>query len=100
MKIVTYTHNGNTDLGLLSEDKIYSLSSIADNMNDFLSLGDYLSGIFKAFVFGFTISIVSCYCGLFTDKGAFGVGSATTNAVVISSILILSSNYFLTELFF
>ena len=40
MKIVTYTHNGNTDLGLLSEDKIYSLSSIADNMNDFLSLGD------------------------------------------------------------
>lgn len=40
MKIATYTHNGNTDLGLLIEDKIYSLSAIADNMNDFLSLGD------------------------------------------------------------
>lgn len=40
MKIATYTHNGNTDLGLLIEDKIYSLSTIADNMNDFLTLGD------------------------------------------------------------
>ena len=40
MKITTYTHNGNTDLGLLIEDKIYSLNAIADNMNDFLSLGD------------------------------------------------------------
>ncbi len=76
-------------------DNLYLLNTV-----DFLSLNDYLSGIFKAFVFGFIISIVSCYCGLFSDKGAFGVGSSTTNAVVISSILILSSNYFLTELFF
>ena len=76
-------------------DNLYLLNTI-----NFLSLGDYLSGIFKAFAFGFIISIVSCYCGLFSDKGAFGVGSATTNAVVISSILILSTNYFLTELFF
>ena len=76
-------------------DNLYLLNTI-----DFLSLADYLSGIFKAVTFGFIISIVSCYCGLFSDKGAFGVGSATTNAVVISSILILSSNYFLTELFF
>ena len=40
MKITTYTHNGNTDLGLLIEVKIYSLNTIADNMNDFLGLGD------------------------------------------------------------
>ena len=76
-------------------DNLYLLNTI-----NFLSLGDYLSGILKAIAFGFIISTVSCYCGLFSDKGAFGVGSATTNAVVISSILILSSNYFLTELFF
>ena len=76
-------------------DNLYLLNTI-----NFLSLSDYLSGIFKAITFGFIISITSCYCGLFSDKGAFGVGSATTNAVVISSILILSSNYFLTELFF
>ena len=76
-------------------DNLYLLNTL-----DFLNLGDYLSGVFKAIAFGFIISIVSCYCGLFSDKGAFGVGSATTNAVVVSSILILSSNYFLTELFF
>ena len=76
-------------------DNLYLLNTI-----EFLNLADYLSGIYKAISFGFIISIVSCYCGLFSDKGAFGVGSATTNAVVISSILILSSNYFLTELFF
>ena len=76
-------------------ENLYLLNTVT-----FLSLDDYFSGILKAFVFGFIISIVSCYCGLFSDKGAFGVGSATTNAVVISSILILSSNYFLTELFF
>ena len=36
----------------------------------------------------------------YSEKGAFGVGSATTNAVVLSSILILVFNYFLTEMFF
>ena len=76
-------------------DNLYLLNTI-----EFLSLGDYLSGIFKAFTFGFIISIVSCYCGLFSGKGAYGVGIATTNSVVISSILILATNYFLTELFF
>tara|TARA_Y100000768_G_C23948383_1_gene668834 strand:+ start:667 stop:1434 length:768 start_codon:yes stop_codon:yes gene_type:complete len=70
------------------------------NTIDFLSLSDYLSGIFKALTFGFIISIISCYSGLYSGKGAFGVGSATTNSVVISSILILFSNYILTEIFF
>ena len=70
------------------------------NTINFLSLNDYLSGIFKALVFGFIISIISCYSGLYSGKGAFGVGSATTNSVVVSSILILFSNYILTEIFF
>ena len=76
-------------------ENLYLLNTI-----NFLSLNDYLSGIFKASVFGFIISIVSCYSGLFSGKGAFGVGSATTNSVVVSSILILFSNYILTEIFF
>ena len=70
------------------------------NTRDFISFSDYLSGVIKAIVFGFIISIISCYNGLYSKKGAFGVGSATTNAVVISSILILIFNYFLTEVFF
>ena len=76
-------------------ENLYLLNTI-----NFLSLNDYLSGIFKALVFGFIISIVSCYSGLYSGKGAFGVGSATTNSVVVSSILILFSNYILTEIFF
>ncbi len=76
-------------------ENLYLLNTI-----NFLSLNDYLSGIFKALVFGFIISIVSCYSGLYSGKGAYGVGSATTNSVVISSILILFSNYILTEIFF
>ena len=70
------------------------------NTIDFLSFSDYLSGIIKATVFGFIISIISCYCGLYSGKGAYGVGSATTNSVVLSSILILVFNYILTEIFF
>ncbi len=70
------------------------------NTIEFLNYGDYLSGVFKALVFGFIISIISCYSGLYSGKGAYGVGSATTNSVVISSILILFSNYILTEIFF
>jgi len=76
-------------------ENLYLLNTI-----NFLSLSDYLSGIFKALAFGFIISIVSCYSGLYSGKGAFGVGSATTNSVVVSSILILFSNYILTEIFF
>ena len=76
-------------------ENLYLLNTI-----NFLSLNDFLSGIFKALVFGFIISIVSCYSGLYSGKGAFGVGSATTKSVVVSSILILFSNYILTEIFF
>tara|TARA_B100001057_G_scaffold374053_1_gene378595 strand:+ start:522 stop:1289 length:768 start_codon:yes stop_codon:yes gene_type:complete len=70
------------------------------NTINFLSFSDYLSGIVKAITFGFVISVVSCYSGLYSGKGAFGVGSATTNSVVLSSILILFLNYILTEIFF
>jgi len=61
---------------------------------------DVVSGLVKAFIFGIIISTVSCYSGYNSDKGAKGVGSATTRAVVNSSILILLSNYIITELFF
>ena len=61
---------------------------------------DVISGLVKAAVFGFIISIVSCYSGYYSNKGAKGVGRATISAVVNSSILILISNYLITELFF
>ena len=70
------------------------------NTFSYLERIDVVSGLVKAFVFGIIISTVSCYSGYYSDKGAKGVGSATTKAVVNSSILILLSNYVITEFFF
>lgn len=70
------------------------------NTVEYLESIDVISGLVKAAVFGFIIAIMSCYHGYYSDKGAKGVGSATTAAVVSSSIMILISNYLITELFF
>jgi phospholipid/cholesterol/gamma-HCH transport system permease protein len=70
------------------------------NTWDFLQNKDVICGLVKASVFGFIISIMGCYNGFNSKGGAQGVGAATTNAVVSASILILLSNYLLTELFF
>ena len=70
------------------------------NTLKYLERMDVVSGLVKAFVFGIIISTVSCYSGYNSEKGAKGVGNATTMAVVNSSILILLSNYLITELFF
>ena len=67
---------------------------------EFLEFKDVFSGLVKASVFGFIITLMGCYHGFHSDRGAQGVGKATTNAVVSASILILLSNYFITELFF
>jgi len=61
---------------------------------------DVVSGLVKAAVFGFIVALMGCWCGYTSRGGAEGVGAATTQAVVASSILILASNYILTELFF
>jgi phospholipid/cholesterol/gamma-HCH transport system permease protein len=57
---------------------------------------DIVSGLFKALVFGFVISLVSCFNGFKTTKGAKGVGESATFSVVISIISILVLDYFLT----
>ena len=61
---------------------------------------DILSGLVKAAVFGYLIALMGCYHGFNSKGGAQGVGIATTNAVVSASILILTFNYIITELFF
>ncbi|MBN9343996.1 MAG: ABC transporter permease [Holosporales bacterium] len=66
----------------------------------YLKAMDVISGLVKAAVFGFCITIMGCYHGYYSQGGAQGVGSATTNAVVSSSILILIFNYLLTAVFF
>jgi phospholipid/cholesterol/gamma-HCH transport system permease protein len=70
------------------------------NTFDFMETLDVVSGLVKASVFGFIVALVGCYHGFNSKGGAQGVGRATTNAVVWSSVLILTADYFLTELFF
>ena len=70
------------------------------NSYDMLQPLDVISGLVKAAVFGFLIALMGCYAGYHSKGGAQGVGAATTNAVVSSSILILTFNYIITELFF
>lgn len=65
-----------------------------------LEVMDVVSGLVKAGVFGFIVTLLGCYNGYRSKGGAQGVGGATTNAVVASSILILVFNYILTEVFF
>ena len=67
---------------------------------DFLNLSDVFVGLFKAGVFGLIISLIGCYKGFYAEGGAEGVGAATTGTVVLSDMLILISDYFLTLLFF
>ncbi|MCH9851872.1 MAG: ABC transporter permease [Alphaproteobacteria bacterium] len=70
------------------------------NSREALDTVGVVSGIVKAAVFGFVVSLMGCYHGFNSSGGARGVGTATTNAVVSASILILIFNYFITELFF
>lgn len=83
---------------------VYSLGFSSEiylqNTFHYLERVDVTSGLIKSAVFGYIISIIGCYCGYNSEKGAQGVGNATTNAVVMSSILILLSNYLLTKIFF
>ncbi|MCE5193978.1 MAG: ABC transporter permease [Nitrospiraceae bacterium] len=63
---------------------------------DYLELSDMYNGLIKACFFGLAIAIISCYKGFYTKGGAEGVGKATTGAVVMSSMTILISDYFLS----
>ena len=71
-----------------------------DRTIEYLEIIDIFQGLVKATVFGFIITLMGCYQGFNCGQGAKGVGKATTNSVVTSSILILISNYFITTTFF
>jgi phospholipid/cholesterol/gamma-HCH transport system permease protein len=62
-----------------------------------LELSDIAQGMSKPIVFGFIVSTVGCYQGLSVRGGTQGVGRATTQAVVVASVLILVTNFFLTR---
>lgn len=78
----------------------FNPASYLQSTMEFVSFADVYSGLVKAAVFGFIITLMGCYFGYNSRGGAQGVGKATTNAVVSASILILCSDYILTEIFF
>jgi phospholipid/cholesterol/gamma-HCH transport system permease protein len=69
------------------------------NTWDFLENWDIISGLIKAAVFGFILTLMGCYHGYYAQGGAQGVGRAATNAVVAAAVLIFAANYLLTSLF-
>jgi phospholipid/cholesterol/gamma-HCH transport system permease protein len=69
-------------------------------MIEIVELGDIFNGLVKAACFGLILSLIGCYKGFYTTGGAHGVGKATTQAVVIASVSILISDYFLTAAMF
>ncbi|MGE3972971.1 MAG: MlaE family ABC transporter permease [Bdellovibrionales bacterium] len=60
---------------------------------------DYMVGLMKTVVFGLVIGVTACYYGMTSKAGTLGVGIATTQSVVTSSIIIVISDFFLTKLF-
>jgi len=65
---------------------------------DALDFADLMQGFLKALVYGFILSTIGCYKGLTVRGGTQGVGRATTQSVVISSVLIIVADLFLTKL--
>jgi len=67
-----------------------------ESLTSYLLTGDVYKGLFKTVFFGAIIAVVGCQRGFETEGGAEGVGKATTSSVVISSMLILVTDYILT----
>ena len=73
-------------------------------MASYVEMQDIMEGFYKSLSFGVIIVWVCCfkgyYAGIFTGFGSEGVSRATTQAVVLSSVLILVWDYFMTSILF
>jgi phospholipid/cholesterol/gamma-HCH transport system permease protein len=63
-----------------------------------VTVQDLIGGVIKPVCFGFIIGTISCHKGLSTEGGTVGVGTSTTSAVVLSSILIIITDFFISRL--
>ncbi len=79
---------------------IYGLDTnlYINSVREGVDIDDLIGGIIKPVIFGLIIGIVSCYKGLSTTGGTVGVGKSTTNAVVVSSIVVIIADFFLSKL--
>ena len=65
---------------------------------DKLNFGNMFMGLLKPICFSFVIAFISCYRGFTSEGGTKGVGRATTNSVMLTSITILVVNFFITKI--
>ena len=79
----------------IGQTRVYYLSHVYNA----LTVRDIASGVSKAFFFAFFIGVIACYNGMHARGGADGVGKATTNTVVVSSLSVIISDFFLTKIF-
>jgi phospholipid/cholesterol/gamma-HCH transport system permease protein len=88
--------------GYLVGGKLLGVSggSYFGEMANYVDMADILEGVYKSLSFGVLIVWVCCYKGFYAGFGAEGVSKATTQAVVLSSILILIWDYFMTSILF
>ncbi len=98
--VIVFVFLGNIAAYLIS---VYALgvnpTSYKNTITTYLEFSDIGTGIIKAIVFGYLISIIGTYIGYFTRGGARGVGLATTKSVVYAAMTIFAANYFLSSLF-
>jgi phospholipid/cholesterol/gamma-HCH transport system permease protein len=80
---------------------IYALPSLQYWSTTWRALvwSDFTQGLLKPFIFSFAISLVGCFYGLRTTGGTQGVGRATTQAVVASSVIIFILDLFISKIF-
>jgi len=65
-----------------------------------LEWNDVSQGLVKPFVFAFVVALIGCYYGLRASGGTQGVGRATTQAVVVASVMIFLLTYFIGQIFY
>ncbi len=84
---------GQTQLGV-------SITAYMDNATQFAENKDLYVGLLKSVIFGIIIATVACHQGFSTTQGAVGVGRATRKTVVVSFLIILTTGYMITRLFY
>jgi phospholipid/cholesterol/gamma-HCH transport system permease protein len=78
----------------------FNRASYIQNTVNFLEASDIITSLIKGAVFGFIATLIGCYHGMLSGRGAQGVGTATKTGVATAAILILAANFILTSVMF
>jgi phospholipid/cholesterol/gamma-HCH transport system permease protein len=78
----------------------FNRATYIQNTVNFLEASDIVTSLIKGAVFGFIATLIGCYHGMLSGRGAQGVGAATKTAVATAAILILAANFILTSVMF